>query len=259
MSPRRAWPRAGVRTQLPVVWKRAASAFDPKSISGLKLWLDATDATTITLNGSSVSEWRDKSGNAFHFSQATANNQPSYTGQINGKAAIAFDGTNDGLDRTGVTNSTVADETGACAFVVYEISGTDTQYAALKTWNAGSGHERFNSTSFHCYFRTTRFGSLSPAPPSSGKVLLTSSSNVSLDTQTLRVNGSTSITQPCATTFAAWRAKLGNPDGYWGVGFDASYLLGSIGEVIVVGRAVTSAEISAVEKYLAKKWGITIA
>lgn len=258
MSPRGSWPRGGVRTRLPVVWKRPDASFNPQGISGLKLWLDATDATTITLNGSSVSEWRDKSGNAFHFSQATANNQPSYTGTINGKAAIAFDGTNDGLDRANVTNSTVADATGACAFVVYEISGTDTQYAVFRNLTNGSGHDRFNSTTFHSYFRTTRFASLSPAPPSSGKVMLTSSSNVAADTQTLRINGSASITQPCATTFAAWRTQQGAA-GTWSVGYDASYLLGSVGEVIVVGRAMTSTEISAVEKYLASKYGITLA
>ena len=242
----------------PRLLRPRATGFNPKSISGLKLWLDATDATTITLNGSSVSEWRDKSGNAFHFSQGTSNNQPSYTGTINGKAAIAFDGTNDGLDRLSVTNSTVADATGACAFVVYEISGTDTQYAAFRMLTNGSGHDRFNSTTFHSYFRTSRFVSLTPAPPSSGKVLLTSSSNVSTDTQSLRVNGSVSVSQSCATTFAAWRALTGGIAN-WAVGYDASYLLGSVGEVIVVGRAVTAAEISAVEKYLANKWGITLA
>lgn len=242
----------------PRLLRPRATGFNPKSISGLALWLDATDSSTLTLNGSAVSEWRDKSGNGFHFSQGTSNNQPSYTGTINGKAAIAFDGTNDGLDRLSVNNSTVADATGACAFLVYEISGTDTQYAAFRTWSNGSGHERFNITSFHTYFRTTRFSSLSPAPPSSGRVLLTSSANVSTDVQSLRSNGSTLFTGVCATTFAAWRTQSGAFLGNWAVGYDASYLLGSIGEVIVVGRAVTPLEIAAVEKYLSQKWGVTL-
>jgi len=243
--------------QSPRVLRPKATGFNPKSISGLKLWLDATDAGTITLNGSLVSEWRDKSGNAFHFSQGTSNNQPSYTGTINGKAAIAFDGTNDGLDRLSATNSTVADATGACAFVVYEINGTDSQYAAFKTHTNSSGHDLFNGTTYHAYFRAARL-TTSPAPPSTGRVLLSSSSNVSTDTQSLRVNGSVYVSQTCATTFAAWRALSGGLAN-WGVGYDASYLLGSVGEVIVVGRAVTATEISAVEKYLAKKWGVTLA
>jgi hypothetical protein len=241
----------------PRLLRPRATGFNPKSISGLKLWLDATDATTITLNGSSVSEWRDKSGNAFHFSQGTSNNQPSYTGTINGKAAIVFDGTNDGLDRNSVTNSNVADATGACAFVVYELNGTDSQYAAFRTSTSGSGHDRFNTTTYHAYFRNSRFTNLSPAPPSSGRVLLTSSSDVAADLQTLRVNGASLQTQSCASTFATWRA-LSSGSANWAVGYDGSYLLGSVGEVIVIGRSVTATEIATVEKALANKWGITL-
>lgn len=54
--------------------------------ASLALWLDADDASTITLNGSNVSQWDDKSGNNRHASQATAANQPAYlTTGFNGK------------------------------------------------------------------------------------------------------------------------------------------------------------------------------
>jgi hypothetical protein len=60
------------------------------------LWLDANDASTITLNGSTVSQWRDKSGNNRHASQATVANQPTYTANgLNGKSVVTFDGVND--------------------------------------------------------------------------------------------------------------------------------------------------------------------
>ena len=49
----------------------------PSQIS-TALWLDAADASTIVLNGSTVSQWNDKSGNDFHLSQATAADQPAY-------------------------------------------------------------------------------------------------------------------------------------------------------------------------------------
>lgn len=68
-----------------------ASGFNPKSISGLSLWLDASDASTITLNGANVSEWRDKSGGSPNASQATAASQPAYTSSaINGRPAVDF-------------------------------------------------------------------------------------------------------------------------------------------------------------------------
>jgi hypothetical protein len=61
--------------------------------SSLALWLDADDASTITLHGSNVSQWSDKSGNNRHFSQATAANQPAYlaTG-FNNKPTLQTDG-----------------------------------------------------------------------------------------------------------------------------------------------------------------------
>jgi hypothetical protein len=46
--------------------------FSPSSISGLKLWIDAQDATTVTLTGgSNITQVRDKSSNAYVFSNAT--------------------------------------------------------------------------------------------------------------------------------------------------------------------------------------------
>lgn len=61
--------------------------------NNLTLWLDAADASTVTLNGSTVSQWSDKSGNDFNVSQATAANQPSYgTRTLNNKNTIEFSG-----------------------------------------------------------------------------------------------------------------------------------------------------------------------
>ena len=63
------------------------------------LWLKANDSSTITLNGSTVSQWRDKSGNNRHASQATAASQPTYAATgFNGKPTIQFDGINDQLN-----------------------------------------------------------------------------------------------------------------------------------------------------------------
>jgi hypothetical protein len=55
----------------------------------LVLWLDADDASTITLNGSTVSQWADKSSNGYSVSNGTAATQPDYlaTG-FNGKPTL---------------------------------------------------------------------------------------------------------------------------------------------------------------------------
>lgn len=76
----------------------------PKTVSGLALWLDSTtglyDATSggnaVSSNGAAVARWEDQSGNLRHFTQATANNQPTLVASgLNGKATLGFDGTND--------------------------------------------------------------------------------------------------------------------------------------------------------------------
>jgi hypothetical protein len=43
------------------------------------LWLDAADASTVTMANGAVSEWRDKSGNARHANQGTAARRPLRT------------------------------------------------------------------------------------------------------------------------------------------------------------------------------------
>lgn len=69
------------------------SGFDPRSIPGCALWLDAADSNTISFSsGSNVSQWRDKSGNANHVTQATLSNNPVY-GTYLSKTGINFSGT----------------------------------------------------------------------------------------------------------------------------------------------------------------------
>lgn len=55
------------------------------------IWLDANDASTITLNGSTVSQWADKSGSLINVSQSNAALQPTYNATaLNGKPALVW-------------------------------------------------------------------------------------------------------------------------------------------------------------------------
>jgi hypothetical protein len=80
---------------------RKKAPFSPLSLSGLQLWLDATDSSSITLNSGNVSQWADKSPQGNNATQATAINQPAYaTASVHGLAAVEFDGTDDFMDVT---------------------------------------------------------------------------------------------------------------------------------------------------------------
>lgn len=80
-----------------------ASSFSPSDISGLQLWLDANDLTTlwqdsgastpVASDGDPVGAWTDKSTNGYLPIQATTGNKPTYkTGIQNGLPVLRFDG-----------------------------------------------------------------------------------------------------------------------------------------------------------------------
>ena len=79
------------------------TGFNPKSISGLSLWLDARKSASVlnsispdtaATNGQTVRRWLDQSGTAGHANQASGTAQPTYTLPT----ALDFDGTNDTLE-----------------------------------------------------------------------------------------------------------------------------------------------------------------
>jgi len=66
--------------------------------TGLRLWLDASDASTVVNGAGGVQTWMDKSGNNFHATQANASQQPALNATaLNGRPAVRFDGADDGL------------------------------------------------------------------------------------------------------------------------------------------------------------------
>ena len=78
----------------PRLLRPRATGFNPRSISGLAAWYDASAASSITLNGSTVSQWADLSGNGRNQSQATAASQPTYNATgLNGKGTLTTTGT----------------------------------------------------------------------------------------------------------------------------------------------------------------------
>jgi len=73
---------------------------DPDSISGIEVWYDANQLTGLS-DTDPVATWDDFSGNGNDATQATSGERPTYqTNELNGKPAVLFDGTDDGMDIT---------------------------------------------------------------------------------------------------------------------------------------------------------------
>lgn len=108
-----------------------AAPFVPTDISGLRVWLDASDSSTINggsfSDGDSVSTWTDKSSNAYSFTAAGGLRPIVKTNQQNGKAIIRS-------SASCITASVGADMT-ACSIFMVTKPTTLRQFDALISAN----------------------------------------------------------------------------------------------------------------------------
>lgn len=245
----------------PRLLRPRASGFNPKSISGLKLWLDVANTSSLTFNGSTVSQVRDLSGNGFHATQSTANNQPTYQAAgANGKPALFFD-----VNDIVTSAATVAD------YVLTPTTSpiTTIMYVGYMPTLANSGNLSFGSDnqSNGRFFFSLFFGGatmyLDVANVSGGRLSATLSvsdftSPVVLTvlrhgaTMRVRRNGVTIASKTNAsgnysTTTAAFRIPESTNNQQY------------LSELVAYQAALSDSQIATAERGLGKKWGITVA
>jgi hypothetical protein len=246
----------------PRLLRPLATGFNPKSLPGLALWLDASDPASVLLTDNAVSQWSDKSGNGRHFTQSTPNNRPSYVTTVNGRNAITFDGDNDVLFHSSSLATTLLSSTdGATAIYVFR-PDSDTTFAAINVCTAGVGHiDRFSDgNTYHGNLRISRFaGVATNLVTSTGTQLIASRVQAASATHVLRRNrtqihsGTSDLSGFRAGTGVILAAGAGVNTGAptFQVYFD-----GEICEIILVAGPMTDSAFSACENYLGRKWGI---
>jgi hypothetical protein len=239
-------------------WPSASAV--PQQISGLQLWLDAADASTLfdaTSGGSlvaadgGVARWEDKSGNARHATQGTSGNRPlRKTNQQNALGALLFDGSNDTLTLPSITIP--ASHT---VFSVFVRATASIHSIALGS-EVEEGVTRYGAWWFNdnvVYIKTNDdFSTHGSASTSTGAFLLVDTRTATTSVVTRR-NGAqlASVTSGNAVTNAA--------SGTWthvgSVG--ATVHSGNLCEIIVYNSALSDTDRATVESYLMTKWGIT--
>jgi len=240
---------------------RAAGGFTPRSLSGLVGWWDAADSSTITV-ATGVSDWRDKSGvgSGKTLLQTTANNQPALS-SLRGKGALSLDGSNDRLTTSG--NVTLVGD--GCAWTLLSVIQSDGTGGIFNQDDLGSPRppqfQRIwtgaspNKTSrvFIQNSGGTVTGAVSQGVIANG-VACVLTSRQSSDTSDIWVNGANNGTlalTPNTTRFSKV-AEVGAINA-------ASFFTGLICEIVFYERALTTLERQTVERYLGRKWGITVA
>ena len=238
----------------PRLLRPLASGFNPRSIPNLELWLDASDASTITVS-TGVSVWADKSGNGRNATQATGGKQPAYTNTLNGKNIVTFQGTDDTLQ---IANN-AAFNTSAVTYIIIARQAAANNESLFYKASATSGIDGF-------IFRYRAGTVIWPYQKNDGNAAtLSYASNtntnaniysVTLDAsaQAAHVNGTQVATATVATGYSdtgpLWlgsRRDIGE------------FLNGDIAEVLFFSRALTPSERGRIEKALGRKWGITVA
>jgi hypothetical protein len=230
---------------------------------GADLWLDASDVTTITESGGSVSAWGDKSGNTRNFSQGTSGNRPTTgTRTLNGLNVIDFDGSDDFM-----TGGDVLDllTNGVTMFVVTKLDvASGVKGIAGKSRaaaNAGRYSFLYDST-FTALFEDTAGRSATNTPSVQTnpyvwamRVIRNSQLRLwrdgSVVATTTGLSGTTSYNTTDIWMVGAYQSTTGGTPPLSG-----SFMDGYIAEVVVFVRDLSDAEVDEMNTYLRSKWGL---
>jgi hypothetical protein len=229
-------------------------SFSPTDISGLQLWLDASDASSVSVDGSNnVSEWRDKSGNVRHAVQATALLRPAYISAAkNGLNAIRNAAS--GALRVVTANQNATSFFGATRneitiFVAWKYTGGTIGWFIGK---ATGGNGQFAQTSLV----TSQWGGSTYAATAFSSSTSWRSMAIRYDGPNEKhdswANGSKVATQ---TNFTGLAVAAGT-DYQYRSNNDAAAADTDIGEYIVFNRPLSDSEVGQVNDYLNTKWAL---
>ena len=239
-----------------------------------EVWLDASNSSTITLNGSTVSQWTDLSPNAYVFSQGTASYQPTLaSASLNSKNTISFDG-NDVLNSTSAasvfkffTDGTkylfcmVTKFQTQAGYLLITDAASSGNVGARVTWNTdgSQNHAIYRGVSGTNALLNNSAAATYPANTWKNVGILADPSNATASARSsIKINNGSSIANNTSTN----AVSTSNPASTWLLG---SYLndgvtdrmIGSIAEIVVIkGTDATDANRTAIYTYLNTKWGV---
>lgn len=258
---------------LGIVASSMKSGFSPLSIAGCELWMDAADTATISLSGSAVTQWNDKSANARAFTQSTGGNRPlSGTRTQNGLNIIDFDGSDDRLVSTSSAATWNFLHNGAEYTIFFAAVKDGDSYTDLM---GNNGNASANIGAVFSEANSLRLNTFVSRGVSGTAVLdnITSSSTVSgfhywsaqakpsdataANRSAIRYkNGSViannSQTGAVTTSTASFDLTIGDSKG----NTTSLPFNGGLGEILLYNSYLSAGDITKVNDYLAAKWGV---
>jgi hypothetical protein len=255
----------------PTLFFFTSASFLPTDLGAdLEMWLDASDSSTITITGSGVSTWADKSSNANDATQSTDGNRPTITAAAQNGLDVLECVVSDpsSIVGTGKQWLQLPDFSALSAGTVIAVAKSNadppsgaggdgrtgaviacsTSMATLGAhhpYTDGNVYDNFGSTArkstgnpteslASCYLLGIR------SAPSDYEFYVNASSHFSTGTNTVGFSATLS--------FVGKSLDASMPQHY---GFD-----GQIAEIVLLNVAATTLQRQKVEGYLAWKWGI---
>lgn len=239
------------------------TVLNPQAISGLAIWLDASDTNTVIKDSSDlVTRWADKSGNGNDAIQLTTANKPKWMAQgVNGRPAVEgrWDGStpsqlnitdNPTLDYTGFTQFAVfqrVTDLGASEHIAGKYLSTTGQYREQRFY-IESGDFAIQTVSQDGTGTALANAASNMAVPVGTPFLFTGSFTSGIATSRLNLNPTGIATNNTAV--------FNGPADYTFFGRDAlqERFAGRIAEYLFFTRLLTKTEQDQVSAYLAAKW-----
>ena len=224
------------------------TGFNPTSLSGLKLWLDATDvdgdgSADTLVNDANVSIWADKSGQENNATQTTQSKKPSYkTNQLNGKSTLFFDQSDDTM---ATSLNLTAPYTVGVIFNNLDVSGSNNRraIAGSSNWLIGPYGRKVGHYA--------------------GDWVFHDSNSVELGRYYLVVVVNNSTRSWCYVDGVDQTTKTSpkNNPNYLHLGrggYNSAPLNGHIAEVLAFDQALGANDLENVHKYLHQKWDVGV-
>ena len=226
--------------------------FDPRTAPACALWLDGADSNAMVLSGSTVTTWRDKSGNA---RDATSVGSPTLTtGALNGLSVVTFNGSTQYM-----TCPLSLGSTQPLTMFVVARSTTLTGFRAAVSLNGVPGAR---GSSLMLYLSgTSRWWFSGGNGPTDGNqtTLVLSTTRFDINANYWRpsfvqmnINGTAYASSSATPTSLVANSTMIIGRAQGGI----EYWSGPIAEILVYSNTLTSTQREQVEGYLALKWGL---
>ena len=233
-------------------------SFSPQQLEGLQLWLDSSDTSTITKDISDkVSQINDKSGKNNNAIQGTSANQATWIdNSMNSKDTIHYDGTSDYMSLSAFS-SILSTTASFSVFIAFKLDVADASEKILLASTIGSTNRTVIGVNINQHLccatydgtfvcKNIAFSNITS--PHIVTMLHSSTNEISafLDRQTLTLTTENPATSNSVGTKIGARTLS---DLFWN---------GSISEIVIYNREVTTQEKTSVEIYLSNKWGVAL-